>query len=122
MAVPNPEQTASLFSFFTYIWLEPTVWRAYRLPHLPTSELPPLCDYDEVGNLIKQSYPVRVFLASQSVFSHESTTESGSFLGTEARPFTLGTGQNISTLLDLPSSCDRLHRKLPSWYQEREHN
>lgn len=58
MSVPNPEQTASIASFLTYIWIEPTIWKAYRTPHLPADELPPLCDYDEVKNLIVRGYPV----------------------------------------------------------------
>lgn len=74
MAVPNPEQTASLFSFLTYIWLDPTIWRAYRLPHLPVDELPPLCDYDEMRHLIKRSYPVGLYVVTAHVpiFSHIS--------------------------------------------------
>ncbi|EKM56938.1 uncharacterized protein PHACADRAFT_208107 [Phanerochaete carnosa HHB-10118-sp] len=55
--IPSPEQTASLFFFITYIWLDPTIWQAYRIPHLPADELPPLCDYDETQNLIKRAYP-----------------------------------------------------------------
>lgn len=58
MATPNPEQTASIASFLTYVWLDPTIWRAYRVEHLPHDELPPLCDYDEAKNLIKRGYPV----------------------------------------------------------------
>lgn len=55
---PSPEQTASIASFCTYVWIEPTIWRAYRVPHLPASEIPPLCDYDETTHLIKRGYPV----------------------------------------------------------------
>ena len=57
--LPSPEQTASVFSFLSFFWLEPTIWRAYRIPHLPADELPALCDYDESKNLIKRGYPVR---------------------------------------------------------------
>ena len=58
METPNPEQTASIASFLTYTWLDPTVWRAYRVVHLRHDELPPLCDYDEAKNLIERAYPV----------------------------------------------------------------
>lgn len=59
MSVPSPEQTASIASFLTYIWIEPTIWKGYRMQHMPASELPPLCDYDEAKNLIARGYPVR---------------------------------------------------------------
>ena len=58
MPVPNPEQTASIISFIFYIFLDPIIWLAWRVPHLSRDQLPPLCDYDYVGNLIKRSYPV----------------------------------------------------------------
>ena len=56
---PSPEQTAPLLSYLTYMWLDPVIWLAYRKPHLPLDELPPLCDYDEANHLIKRSFPVR---------------------------------------------------------------
>ena len=59
MSVPSPEQTASIAAFLTYTWIEPTIWKAYRVEHLPASELPPMCDYDEVKHLVARSYPVR---------------------------------------------------------------
>ncbi|GJE86639.1 multidrug resistance-associated ABC transporter [Phanerochaete sordida] len=52
---PSPEQTSSIFSMILYIWLEPLIWHAYRVPHLPATDLPPLCDYDETKNLIGRS-------------------------------------------------------------------
>ncbi|KAJ3564415.1 hypothetical protein NP233_g8309 [Leucocoprinus birnbaumii] len=48
---PNPEQTASLFSMFTYSFLDPIVLLAYRVPHLAHSQLPALADYDYTHNL-----------------------------------------------------------------------
>ncbi|KIP03407.1 hypothetical protein PHLGIDRAFT_242940 [Phlebiopsis gigantea 11061_1 CR5-6] len=57
MSVPSAEQTASIASFLTYIWIEPTIWDAYRVKHLAASQLPLLCDYDEAKNLIKRGYP-----------------------------------------------------------------
>lgn len=58
MVKPNPEQTASLFSFFLYIYLDPIIVKANRMPHLPPSELPPLGDYDYAKNIVKQAFPV----------------------------------------------------------------
>ena len=54
----NPEQRASLASEFFYSFLDPTILKAYRGPHLPADELPSLCDYDEAKNLKKRSQPV----------------------------------------------------------------
>lgn len=54
----NPEQTASLASQLSYSFLNPTVFQAYRMPHLPADQLPPLCDYDEAKRLKERSQPV----------------------------------------------------------------
>lgn len=65
MPIPNPEQTASLWSLMTYTFLDPIVWLAYRIPHLSHDQLPPLSDYDYAKYLKKQSFPVRAhFLCS----------------------------------------------------------
>ena len=58
MPVPNPEQTASIISFLFYTFLDPTIWLAWRIPHLSRDQLPPLCDYDYVKSLVARSYPV----------------------------------------------------------------
>ena len=58
MVNPSPEQTCSWASLWFYSFMDPTILRAYRLPHLPFDELPPLADYDHAKNLIKRSYPV----------------------------------------------------------------
>ena len=55
---PNPEETASIFSFLLYVFLDPMVWRAYRVPHLSYDQIPPLPYYDEVKHLIQESYSV----------------------------------------------------------------
>ena len=55
---PHPEQTSSLLSMVLYTWLDPIVFKAYRVPHLPREELPPLADYDYSRNLKKKSFPV----------------------------------------------------------------
>ena len=42
-----------------YTFLDPTIWKAYRVPHLSYDELPSLCDNDDAAALKKRSYPVR---------------------------------------------------------------
>lgn len=59
---PNAEQTASIVSFWTYSFLDPTIVKASRVAHLAYEDFPPLCDYDATKNLIKQSYPVGLTL------------------------------------------------------------
>ncbi|KAI0693031.1 hypothetical protein BC835DRAFT_1520746 [Cytidiella melzeri] len=54
--VVNPEQTASLFSFLLYTFLDPLILKASRVQHLGHDQLPPLADYDLAENLIKRSY------------------------------------------------------------------
>lgn len=56
--LPHPEQTASIFTFLTYTFMDPTIIKASRQAHLGFDDLPPLCDYDAAKNLIKQAYPV----------------------------------------------------------------
>ena len=58
MPEPNPEQTASIFSMSIYTFLDGIIFKAYRMPHLPWEELPPLADYDYAKNLVKRSFPV----------------------------------------------------------------
>ncbi|KAG1747913.1 uncharacterized protein EDB91DRAFT_1245381 [Suillus paluster] len=54
---PHPEQTSSWLSMPLYTWLDPIVFKAYRVPHLSHEELPPLADYDHSRNLKKKSFP-----------------------------------------------------------------
>jgi hypothetical protein len=42
----------------TYIFLDPIVFLAYRVPHLAHDMLPPLADYDYTTNLVKRSFKV----------------------------------------------------------------
>ncbi|KIK53742.1 hypothetical protein GYMLUDRAFT_178425, partial [Collybiopsis luxurians FD-317 M1] len=51
MPVPNPEQTASIFSLGFFFFLDPVVFEAYRVSHLPYDRLPPLADDDSIQNL-----------------------------------------------------------------------
>lgn len=53
---PIPEQTACLLSMMLYLWLDPTVYKAYKVPHLPLEELPPLADYDSSSHLVKRTF------------------------------------------------------------------
>ncbi|KAJ7776222.1 P-loop containing nucleoside triphosphate hydrolase protein [Mycena metata] len=57
MPVANPEQTASILSSVLYFWLDPIVSLAYRLPHLPVEQLPPLCDFDYADHLKARTFP-----------------------------------------------------------------
>ncbi|KAJ7693691.1 P-loop containing nucleoside triphosphate hydrolase protein, partial [Mycena rosella] len=56
MPVPNPEQTASIISTMFYFFLDPIVFLAYRIPHLPYDKLPPLSDYDYSANLKAKNF------------------------------------------------------------------
>ncbi|KAI0677672.1 hypothetical protein C8Q78DRAFT_1003851 [Trametes maxima] len=56
MPEPNPEQTASIVSTAVYTFLDGIIFKAYRMPHLPWEELPPLADYDYAKNLVKRSF------------------------------------------------------------------
>ncbi|THH11785.1 hypothetical protein EW145_g436 [Phellinidium pouzarii] len=49
--IPNPEQTSSLLSLSLYAFLDPIIFKAYRVPHLPADQFPPLADYDHSKNL-----------------------------------------------------------------------
>ena len=50
-----------------YNFLDSIVFKAYRVPHLPISELPPLADYDYGKNLVKRSFKVSYSLDSWKV-------------------------------------------------------
>ncbi|EIW86373.1 hypothetical protein CONPUDRAFT_78742 [Coniophora puteana RWD-64-598 SS2] len=54
---PHPEQTSSWLSMFLYLWLDPIVLLAYRVPHLSVNHLPPLADHDRSALLMKRSLP-----------------------------------------------------------------
>jgi hypothetical protein len=53
----NLEQTASIFSFLFYFFLDEIIFKASKVPHLKASEFPPMCDYDYADNLVKRAYP-----------------------------------------------------------------
>lgn len=54
----NPEQTASVASLLTYVFVDPLVFKAYGVPHLSHTELPPLADYDFSRHLVDKAFPV----------------------------------------------------------------
>lgn len=54
---PNPWQTASWLSLALFGYLDPTVWLAYKVPHLPLTDLPPLADSDHAKNLVRNAFP-----------------------------------------------------------------
>ncbi|KAJ3991391.1 hypothetical protein F5050DRAFT_1548971, partial [Lentinula boryana] len=51
MPKPNPEQTASIFSLAMFFFLDPVVFKAYGVSHLPYEHLPPLADVDSIKNI-----------------------------------------------------------------------
>ncbi|KAK0465231.1 uncharacterized protein EV420DRAFT_1637381 [Desarmillaria tabescens] len=57
MPLPSPEQTAPLISLMLHSYLDPLVLKAYRIPHLPFDQLPPLSDYDTSQVLKARSFP-----------------------------------------------------------------
>jgi hypothetical protein len=52
----NPQQTASLFSFATYSYLDPVVYASTRVDHLGPEMLPPLIETDALAALKPQAY------------------------------------------------------------------
>lgn len=54
---PNPEQVASPLSRVLYNYLDPIVWRAYHVNHMPLSDLPPLADADHSKRLVERAFP-----------------------------------------------------------------
>ncbi|KAF9808290.1 hypothetical protein IEO21_07903 [Rhodonia placenta] len=53
---PHPEQTTPILSLMLFSWLDKLVMKAYRMPHLPLDELPPLADTDSAENLVKRAF------------------------------------------------------------------
>lgn len=60
MKVTNAEQTASLFSLLTYMFLDPVIAEAATVSHLAFDRLPPLTDRDAAKHLKERSFPVCV--------------------------------------------------------------
>ena len=68
MEVPNPEQTASVFSLAVYTFVDPIIMEAYRVPHLSHEKLPPLCDFDKSRRLATNAFPVCMYLRLARLF------------------------------------------------------
>jgi hypothetical protein len=59
MKVLNSEQTASIFSFSFYFFLDHIIFLAYRQSELHEDQLYPLCDTDAAAHLKNQSFKAR---------------------------------------------------------------
>ena len=56
----NQEEIVCAWSLITYSFLSPIVWMAYRMPHIPYDELPPLSDVNRLRSLALQAFPVSI--------------------------------------------------------------
>ncbi|KAG8864753.1 hypothetical protein FRB96_003338, partial [Tulasnella sp. 330] len=56
-AEPAPEQTASLLSLTLFNYVDAVISKGYRQSHVRSDELPPVPDYDHVGNLARRAFP-----------------------------------------------------------------
>jgi hypothetical protein len=52
----------------TYIFLDPIVFLAYRVPHLAHDMLPPLADYDYTKNLVKRSFKAGTYFSGRNLY------------------------------------------------------
>lgn len=68
MEVPNPEQTASVFSLAVYSFLDSIIMEASRVPHLSHEKLPPLCDFDRSKLLTTNAFPVGIISLLSRLF------------------------------------------------------
>jgi hypothetical protein len=59
--VLNPEQTASIFSYSFFFFLDHIIFLAYRESQLQEEELYPLCDSDASTHLKKRSFKANSF-------------------------------------------------------------
>ncbi|KAF7348320.1 Multidrug resistance-associated ABC transporter protein [Mycena sanguinolenta] len=67
-AALNPEQTASIFSFAFYFFLDHIIFLAYRESQLQEEELYPLCDTDAAAHLKKRSFKAGHLQLSRHLF------------------------------------------------------
>jgi hypothetical protein len=63
MAELNLEQVTPLYALLLYTYMDATVLKGYRMPHLGAEEFPPLADYDYARNLKKRAFPVRPLMS-----------------------------------------------------------
>ncbi|KAF9483590.1 hypothetical protein BDN70DRAFT_990288 [Pholiota conissans] len=57
MPVPNPEQTASIFSLATFTFLDPVIFLGSKVKHLSFRQIPALADYDSAEYTTKRAFP-----------------------------------------------------------------
>jgi hypothetical protein len=62
METPNPEMTASIFSFAFYFFLDRIIFLAHRESQLHEEELYPLCDSDSATHLKAESFQAGIFV------------------------------------------------------------
>jgi hypothetical protein len=53
----NPSQTASWMSLLLFGYLDSIVWKAYKMPNIPLTDLPPLADSDHSKYLVRAAFP-----------------------------------------------------------------
>ncbi|KAJ7512528.1 P-loop containing nucleoside triphosphate hydrolase protein [Mycena galericulata] len=70
MEVLNPEQTASIFSFAFYFFLDHIIFLAYRESQLKEDELYPLCDTDSSAHLKVRSFQYLDTFSSRKARRH----------------------------------------------------
>ncbi|CED83676.1 Multidrug resistance-associated protein/mitoxantrone resistance protein, ABC superfamily [Phaffia rhodozyma] len=51
---PTPEQTSSIFSVLFFVFLDPIIFKTWKLPSLPYEDLPRLADIDQAQHLRDQ--------------------------------------------------------------------
>ncbi|KAJ7704723.1 hypothetical protein B0H14DRAFT_3903574 [Mycena olivaceomarginata] len=84
-AVINPEQTASIFSFAFFFFVDRIIFLAYRESQLQEEELYPLCDSDASAHLKNTSFkagyldksPRHIFFGLLRIFHREFTILAG---------------------------------------------
>jgi hypothetical protein len=92
-AEPNPEQTASWFSWLLFFFLDPIIFQASHIPHLPLSEFPPLADYDLSTSLVQTSFPVSRCTTESS--NTKARSVYGSIISQSKRSHLLGHHQGL---------------------------
>lgn len=54
----NSEEIASYASRLTFSYLNPIIWKAFRVPHLGVDQLPPLLEKDSARYLAEKAFPL----------------------------------------------------------------
>ncbi|PPQ64837.1 hypothetical protein CVT24_008202 [Panaeolus cyanescens] len=124
MEVPNPEQTASIFSLAVYTFLDSIIMEGSRVPHLPFDRLPPLADYDRAAHLKETSFPHldqlrarkkrHLFWGLMSVFAWEYTGMALSLTFMSLSRFI--TPLALNRILDYMETGDITGRIMSPWF------